>query len=90
MNVKNGDNPAMPAKITLSRDEEKIHAYQFANRDFCAPGLTKREMFAMAAMQALASATDREGNWTGNHEQTAKQAVKMADNLLNELEKTGD
>lgn len=45
-------------------------------------GLTKREVFAMAAMQGLLT-NDR---WTGDsHESLAKSAILYADALLTEL-----
>jgi len=47
-------------------------------------GLTKREVFAMAAMQGL-SAVDVTGNYTCA--QVAAIAVNQADSLLKELDK---
>lgn len=48
-------------------------------------GLTKRELFAAMAMQGLLSSFDKDGTWTGLD--CEKEAVKMADALLKELEK---
>lgn len=45
--------------------------------------LTKREQFAMAAMQAIISATNSPGYFESN---VAKNAIKMADALIEELE----
>jgi hypothetical protein len=48
------------------------------------PGLTKREMFAAMAMQACRSRGTRYETWGD----LAKDAVEIADELLEELEKT--
>ena len=52
-------------------------------------GLTKRETFAMAAMQGLlSSASDEIGQWAhGGADNVAREAVSMADELLKELER---
>ena len=51
-------------------------------------GMTKREQFAMAAMQGLmSSAADKDGQWTwGAPNDLAEQAVICADALLAALE----
>jgi len=51
-------------------------------------GLTKREAFAMAAMQGLL-ANSESNSWSEEqwYEQFSKQAVNHADALLKELEK---
>jgi hypothetical protein len=52
-------------------------------------GLTKRELFAMAAMQGLLSqGADLNGmrGYEGWREQFAKETVEFADSLLSELE----
>lgn len=65
---KNPDKPAYPTDIHYERPN-KYHT-----------GLTKRELFAMAAMQGiLASSADR------GDQAVAKMSVKFADALLNEL-----
>lgn len=51
-------------------------------------GLTKRETFAMAAMQGLCHATDSDGTWSHDPDTVADAAVNYADALLAELEKT--
>ena len=53
-------------------------------------GLTKRELFAGMAMQALLSATDSEGQWTGIDTRAAKHAVIEADDLIAALEDTNN
>ena len=54
-----------------------------------ASSMTTRQAFAMAAMQALLSATDSEGTWTGvNDAGAAVQAVIEADALLKALEES--
>ena len=69
--MKNGDMPAMP----LPLGSETVVGQQ---------GLTKREMFAMAAMQGLCA---HSGDY---HEfsHLASDAVNYADSVLAELEKT--
>lgn len=70
MTIKNGDLPAIP--MWCEQIEQQLH------------GLTKREMFAMAAMQGLASESCRYGSPCD----MAHDAVKLADALLAELERT--
>ena len=55
----------------------------------CHLGLTKREVFAMHAMQGLlSSASDSNGIWTNEGpEFIASEAVSFADALLAELDK---
>ena len=73
--MKNGDMPAMPTSPN-DRDPEWAAARS--------GGLTKREMFAMAAMQGLCA---HSGDY---HEfsHLASDAVNYADSVLAELEKT--
>lgn len=71
MTVKNGDMPAMP----VFPDTETGHAAAFR-------GLTKREQFAMAAMQGFCT----DGNM--NTDNIPVVAVRVADELLAELERT--
>ncbi len=55
-------------------------------RQFCYPmndGMSLRQWYAGLAMQALASAIDEHGHWTGADAiGTAQHAVKMADALI--------
>lgn len=83
--MKNSDMPAMPCSQTASRDREEMLPYQFGNDDFVVPGLTKREHFAAMAMQGLCADPTLVGATTGD---LARGAVKAADALLEELEKT--
>lgn len=48
-------------------------------------GLTKREAFAMAAMQGLVANGERYMNYVDEYEKRATQAVKYADALLEAL-----
>ena len=48
-------------------------------------GLTKREMFAMAAMQGLLSANATYGGRTDDNVSLSRNAVQIADALLKEL-----
>ena len=74
--MKNGDMPAMPIELNgFGQYAPEAHI-----------GLTKREMFAMAAMQGICSNPD--DRYT--YEQLAGHAVKHADALLAELEKTNE
>lgn len=80
MTIKNGDLPASP---TIYADL----ASNVQRELYCTDtGLTKREMFAMAAMQGLLGANI---NWnkTG-FDDVGHDAVKCADALLAELERT--
>lgn len=72
--IKNGDLPAMPIELSgFGQYAPEAHA-----------GLTKREMFAMAAMQGFCQI-----NLTFKNKQSlAAQAVEVADALLAELERT--
>ena len=73
--MKNGSLPAMPIELSGFG--------QFASEAYT--GLTKREMFAMAAMQGLI-ASDTRG--TLHEKRCAELAVKQADALLAELDRT--
>ena len=51
--MKNADLPAMPTKGVIS-DTNEVWAFQTGdNAEFQFVGLTKREMFAVAAMQGI-------------------------------------
>ena len=73
--MNNGSEPAMPCQ-PLGQDGMPSHEMTY--------GLTKREMFAMAAMQGLCA---HSGDY---HEfsHLASDAVNYADSVLAELEKT--
>jgi len=75
MATKNGDLPAMPTTIFQQiGDIAECHS---------AGGFTKREQFAMAAMQGLCAT----GQY-GDFQHVAEDACKAADALLAELERT--
>ena len=76
MTTKNGNMPAMPASETQWRGDEQITS--LAN-----PGMTKREMMAMHIMTGLCSKYG-----VAFETDTAQDAVRMADSLLAELERT--
>lgn len=84
--IKNADLPAMPndtdpqtfGLIHKSGDMSLLLKHN--------TGLTKREMFAMAAMQGLASSASDYSRFY----EMAKDAVAIADALLAELERTKD
>jgi hypothetical protein len=83
--MKNGDLPAMPNQT----DAQTLGCMGLMNTvaDFYkhGAGLTKREMFAMAAMQGLLVNAERNSL---TFDTAQAQAVKCADALLAELEKT--
>lgn len=74
MSIDNGDLPAMPIELTGFG--------QFAPE--ANVGLTKREMFAMAAMQGYCA----DGGLDYCYKTIAESAVGVADALLAELERT--
>lgn len=74
MSIANGNTPAMPIELNGFGLYEPA-AYM---------GMTKREMFAMAAMQACRSRHSNYPSW----EALSKDAVEIADALLAELERT--
>ena len=77
MNMKNADMPAMPVDYNAKQGialEGKLEV---------GSGLTKREIFAMNAMQGLLS----RGAWSNKVSSIANDAVRHADALLAELEK---
>lgn len=86
--MKNADLSAMPASMIdthLDRNDGKDES----GRYMLNMGLTKREMFAMHAMQGLlSSSSDSDGIWTNEGPSfIASEAVAFADALLAELDK---
>lgn len=77
MSIKNGDLPAMPL-YDMPLDSRS--AANWLTGGLC--GLTKREQFAMAAMQGIVS------NMLMRPDDVAEKAVKYTDALLAELERT--
>lgn len=76
--IKNGNLPAMP----ITYEAEYPSSIGYEKRTEVEFGLTKREQFAMAAMQGLCA--------TGQYvsfDHVAQDAVKAADELLAELER---
>lgn len=79
---KNADMPAMPL---VNEHGHPFHASSVAfDNHPLTSGLTKREMFAMAAMQGMCS---HSGDYH-LHEHLAHDALMYADALLAELEST--
>ena len=83
-NMKNADMPAMPQPMVM--DEDGNTYTTFDNYHGEQAGLTKREMFAMNAMQGLIS----RGAWSNQVSSIANDAVRYADALLAELEKVNE
>jgi len=84
MKNTNGNFPAMPLQITdtlvAAMDKGEMKAVERIS------GLTKREIFAMAAMQGLLVNIGRNG--LDSIKQVAEHASAAADELLAELERT--
>jgi len=76
MKINNGDLPAMPIKGNCVDASGA-----FCGEVVMSQGFTKREMFAMAAMQGILAS----GKATTRH--IATQALEHADSLLAELER---
>ena len=74
MDNGNGSTPASPFT--------QMPEYQWQSA-----GLTKREMFAMAAMQGLVSANAMYGGRTDDNVSLSRNAVQITDALLKELSK---
>lgn len=74
---KNADMPAMPIEFSGFG--------QFAPEAYI--GITKREMFAMAAMQGMLASETENYNYRGAKGLTS-MAAEYADELLAELERT--
>lgn len=74
--------PAMPATIKPNEQQKAFGSVENVQYK----GLTKREMFAMHAMNGYLSNSECLKTHI-NHAQTAEKAVLMADALLAELEK---
>ena len=73
-----GDDPAYPAAVPDSYD-----VMGGCSKGFYAPGLTKREAFAMAAMEGFLAS-----DWKVRREVIAHEAVEQADALLAALEES--
>jgi len=81
--MNNKDMPAMPCSQTIDRENNEIVPHQFGNDDFVVPGLSKREYYAIMALQGIL--TNPEGQ---RSDQAAVTARLYADALLDELERT--
>jgi hypothetical protein len=78
--IKNGDMPANPLRGANNCIFDRADVDFF---DRITIGLTKREAFAMAAMQGLIA----NSALRGSTEECSKSAVDYADSLLKELAK---
>ena len=81
--MNNGDLPAMPLSGDAYQDFAAYDGTKDTSYNPECQGLTKREQFAMAAMQGLIS----DSEYIGSFAQMAGHSVEMADALLAELEK---
>ena len=75
--MRNADTPAMPTYELNGQGVLEDTSY----------GLTKREMFAMHAMNGLISSDYKNGSEKMNSEDVALMSVDYADALLAELER---
>lgn len=76
--MNNADKPAYPQIEKLEPDHRNGGYFSI-----CYGGLTKRERFAMAAMQGICA-----NKWAGSEKQIAEESVVIADALLKELDQT--
>jgi hypothetical protein len=83
MKTENGSKPAYPDPM---RGAEQSISNQTPEK--LGQGLTKREMFAMAAMQGLCGPEYQasESHSYDKADRVARQAVRLADELLKHLE----
>lgn len=82
--MRNGDMPASPQSVSRSDDGAVISSADFAGCE----GLSKREAFAMAAMQGLLTGITADG--VISYEEVADDSRRCADALLAELEATNE
>lgn len=84
--MKNADMPANAQSFAMTENECGT-PFDFMNETKKYTGLTKREMFAMYAMQGLIAADHANGSQKLCDEDVASMAVYYADALLEELAK---
>lgn len=77
---QNAEKPAYPCEVN-----QQGNGVQTGGMSGITTGLTKREMFAMAAMQGMLSACNGTLGDHSGQEHLAKIAVTMADELLKQL-----
>jgi hypothetical protein len=84
----NGTEPSFPClrNLTHVNGETVLQGAQLDRHTVWSMGLTKREQFAMAAMQGLCANYSIDSR--KNTHDIAESAVKMADSMLVELEMT--
>lgn len=84
--MKNAERPAYPTEVAFN-DGEPSESYQTSEHTGIFPGLTKREYAAVEAMKAIIPSwgpLQHQGN--SFYADVADQAIKMADELLKQLE----
>lgn len=90
--MKNADLPAMPCGEKWKQQNQYGGDYVEYRRGPLYGGLTKREMFAMAAMQGILSGVMGDSSLHETPEEWVKDVVEssaeFADALLAELERT--
>lgn len=86
MTIKNGDMPAMPQDADWKNDMERHldSGGRSGSPSMDGIGLTKREQFAMAAMQGFIASNSANFN-IATTQQRAEWAVEQADALLKAL-----
>lgn len=88
--MKNADKPAMPVEIQASNDGivRGVQTTEFSGFEI---GLTKREYFAAMAMQSIVKIKgvgtyDLSRNYEGVCNDIAQASIRVADELLKQLE----
>ena len=81
----NGDLPANAAPMAVSHSGDVYNIATESGGEFS--GLTKREHFAAMAMQGICNNAGRNGHEFHNPDALAKEAVIIAEALLEELSK---
>lgn len=80
--MTHANEPAMPVNPQVLIDAHSGGSWEMASL-----GLTKRELFAMHAMQGLCNAHTQDGTWAHTAKDVSFTAVEYADALLAELAK---
>lgn len=84
--MKNCDSPASPIKLNERIECGSTGSVTINECDDYFSGLTKREAFAMAAMQGILS----HSFGRGDADELAVQSIKCADALLKQLEEVNN
>lgn len=83
--MNNGSAPAFPV---LTKDHVNGHQDGPMGNHWQYPGLSKRELFAIHVLNGIMSNEAKDTDGDGDPERRAKQAVKYADALIDQLSQT--